>query len=212
MPAIAPPPAKKSERRDIRFANGTETSTPPPNHPGFGDDFRSRGLSAPAGSTGRAQRSRETLPKGRDPRSRVLAGSRRPEIRADGNAPYPLAGDEMKGRLGGRLDDRTLRQDRRAGGTKPYAAARRQCLRRISWVTPRTAARSARRSSEPWTVVLRHRHCERGCSLPGEPDAESNEQHERTEAGERALSHRSRINADGSPVQAEACRPTRMSQ
>ena len=48
---------------------------------------------------------------------------------------------------------------------------------------------------------MRYRHQRGGHSLPREPNAEGNEQDERTEAGKRALSHRNRIYAGGFPVQ-----------
>src|SRR5260370_34218973 len=154
----------------------------------------------------------ETLPESRGPRLRVSGGSGRLEIRADGNALEPLACDDEEGRVGGRLDGWPLRQNRGADGAEGYGAARRLRLRGIIPIARRTAARSAHRNSEPRAVVLRHRHQAGGHSLPPEPDAEGNEQDELTKSRKDALSHRSRINADASPVQADACRSTRISQ
>lgn len=144
----------------------------------------------------------KTLPESRGPRLRVSGGSGRPEIRADGNALDPLAGDDAEGRVRGRLDGWPLRQNCGADGAEGYGAAPRRSLRGIIPIAPLTAARSAHRNGEPRAVALRHRHERGGHSRPREPDAEGKEQDERAEAGKRALSHRSRIYADGIPVQA----------
>src|SRR5260370_28962101 len=128
----------------------------------------------------------ETLPESRGPRLRVSGGSGRPEIRADGNALEPLARDDEEGRVRGRLDGWPLRQNRGADGAEGYGAARRRRLRGIIPIARRTAARSAHRNSEPRAVVLRHWHQRGGHSLPREPDTESNEQDEHTDAGKQA--------------------------
>jgi hypothetical protein len=158
---LPPPPTRKSERRDTRFAKATKSSAPLTQPTGLDEPKPWFEHSCRIGRSCSKDEENPAVRQG--PQSRVLGGFRRAEIRANGKARYSICDDEAENRVRGRFDCGTLHQDRRVGGTEAYAAARRQCLTsqcltRIVRGAPGTTARSARRSGEPQTGVLRHWH------------------------------------------------------
>ncbi len=143
--------------------------------------------------------------RNRGPRLRLVAQSRRSEIRENREALRSFG--EGRSKAPGRVvrDRRPLRQDRGADGDGAKCESaihrRQESIGRIASGAIRTTRHPAHCGRDRLTLVLRHRHRREGDSLPREPDAEGSEQDHGTQARKQAFAHVRRTNTADSRIQ-----------